>query len=147
MTLIARARSEILRHELAIIELQAAIRVMERLSDIDQNTTPSGDLHDDRLQSGAASDPDESSESAVGAEVPAARISENGETGMVLGTGKERPLSIGLHTDGDPEARFDSASLHQKPHAARIFTGPIEPDDRRMAQREIAERRRRLGVI
>ena len=32
---------------------------------------------------------------------------------MVLGTGKERPLSIGLHTDGDPEARFETASLHQ----------------------------------
>lgn len=36
-----------------------------------------------------------------------------GETGMVLGTGRERPLSIGLHTDGYPEARFESASLHQ----------------------------------
>lgn len=36
-----------------------------------------------------------------------------GETGMVLGTGRERPLSIGLHTDGDPEARFETASLHQ----------------------------------
>ncbi|MDM9643854.1 hypothetical protein [Rhizobium sp. S163] len=36
-----------------------------------------------------------------------------GETGMVLGTERERPLSIGLHTDGDPESRFDSASLHQ----------------------------------
>lgn len=36
-----------------------------------------------------------------------------GETGMVLGTGRERPLSIGLHTDGNPEARFESASLHQ----------------------------------
>jgi hypothetical protein len=44
----------------------------------------------------------------------AALASNNGETGMVLGTGKERPLSIGLHTDGDPEARFESASLHQK---------------------------------
>lgn len=39
-------------------------------------------------------------------------IAHNGETSMVLGTGKERPLSIGLHTDGDPEARFESASLH-----------------------------------
>lgn len=38
-----------------------------------------------------------------------------GETGMVLGTGRERPLSIGLHTDGDPEARFETASLHQHP--------------------------------
>lgn len=36
-----------------------------------------------------------------------------GETGMVLGTGKERPLSVGLHTDGYPEARFETASLHQ----------------------------------
>lgn len=41
-----------------------------------------------------------------------------GETSMVLGTGRERPLSIGLHTDGDPEARFESASLHQF-HCAR----------------------------
>lgn len=42
--------------------------------------------------------------------------STDGETGMVLGTGKERPLSIGLHTDGDPEERFESASLHQYDH-------------------------------
>jgi hypothetical protein len=34
---------------------------------------------------------------------------------MVLGTGKERPLSVGLHTDCDPEARFESASLHHAP--------------------------------
>ena len=40
-------------------------------------------------------------------------IQASGETGMVLGTGRERPLSIGLHTDGDPEARFESVSLHQ----------------------------------
>lgn len=32
---------------------------------------------------------------------------------MVLGTGRERPLSVGLHTDGYPEARFESVSLHQ----------------------------------
>lgn len=52
----------------------------------------------------------------------------NGGTGMVLGTGKERPLSIGLHTDGDPEARFESASLHQEqqdaPHPARDLPNP-----------------------
>lgn len=39
-------------------------------------------------------------------------IETNGETGMVLGTGKERPLSVAYH-DGDLEARFESASLHQ----------------------------------
>ena len=37
----------------------------------------------------------------------------NGETGMVLGTGKERPLSVGCEADGDPEARFETVSLHQ----------------------------------
>ncbi|MER8602825.1 DUF2312 domain-containing protein [Mesorhizobium sp. M1233] len=36
----------------------------------------------------------------------------SGETGMVLGTGKERPLSVGCEADSDPEARFESASLH-----------------------------------
>lgn len=36
-----------------------------------------------------------------------------GETGMVLGTGKERPLSAGCEAGGYPEARFETASLHQ----------------------------------
>jgi hypothetical protein len=45
--------------------------------------------------------------------IQVARSKSIGETGMVLGTGKERPLSVGLHTDSDPEARFESASLHQ----------------------------------
>lgn len=35
-----------------------------------------------------------------------------GETGMVLGTGKERPLSAGCEAGGYPEARFETASLH-----------------------------------
>lgn len=38
---------------------------------------------------------------------------------MVLGTGRERPLSIGLHTDEGPEARFETDSLHQS-HADAI---------------------------
>jgi hypothetical protein len=45
----------------------------------------------------------------------AALATNYGETSMVLGTGKERPLSVGLHTDCDPEARFESASLHHAP--------------------------------
>lgn len=36
-----------------------------------------------------------------------------GETGMVLGTGKERPLPAGCEAGSYPEARFESASLHQ----------------------------------
>jgi hypothetical protein len=36
-----------------------------------------------------------------------------GETGMVLGTGRERPLCVGGDAGGYPEARFETASLHQ----------------------------------
>lgn len=32
---------------------------------------------------------------------------------MVLGTGKERPLPLGCEAGRNPEARFESASLHQ----------------------------------
>jgi len=39
----------------------------------------------------------------------------SGETGMVPGTGRERPLSADLHISGDLEARFETASLHQSP--------------------------------
>lgn len=41
----------------------------------------------------------------------------SGETGMVPGTGRERPLSADLHIGSDLEARFESASLHQS-HSA-----------------------------
>ncbi|NLS19870.1 hypothetical protein HGP16_25355 [Rhizobium sp. P40RR-XXII] len=54
-------------------------------------------------------------------EIPAFETSPEmaiGETGMVLGTGRERPLSVGLHTDGDPEARFETDSLHQSDASA-----------------------------
>ncbi len=57
----------------------------------------------------------------------------DGETGMVLGTGKERPLSIGLHTDGDPEARFETVSLNQNnedPSVDSAETGILAEDTR-----------------
>jgi uncharacterized protein (UPF0335 family) len=49
-----------------------------------------------------------------------------GETGMVLWTGKERPMSIGLHTDGDQEARFETDSLHQDKQMDRATEGSFE---------------------
>lgn len=46
-----------------------------------------------------------------------------GETGMVLGTGKERPLSA-AYPGGYPEARFETVSLHQnEPEAAAEAAG------------------------
>ena len=53
-------------------------------------------------------------------------VKAKGETGMVLGTGRERPLSIGLHTDGDPEARFETDSLHQDQQMDRATEGSFE---------------------
>jgi uncharacterized protein (UPF0335 family) len=53
-------------------------------------------------------------------------VAAEGETGMVLGTGRERPLSIGLHTDGDPEARFETDSLHQDQQMDRATEGSFE---------------------
>lgn len=50
-----------------------------------------------------------------------------GETGMVLGTGRERPLSIGLHTDGDLEARFETVSLHQNSKTDAAISRPGKP--------------------
>lgn len=59
-------------------------------------------------------------------DIRTASVTAEGETGMVLGTGRERPLSIGLHTDGDPEARFETDSLHQDQQMDRATEGSFE---------------------